>query len=158
MLRSVSCLFAALLVMGCDRPDENRLAIVLADEDVLPIQDVPQQLASLSADMPAASESVRDPFQWAETGSLQASQTRIHEILEAHALETLSLVGVLLDAKNSLALVKSHQGLHALQIGQHIGLHEGWVVRILHDQIEIQEPAGLGGQGSIQHLIMRASK
>lgn len=159
MLRTVSSFLAGLLLVACDQLDENLLAKVLADVDAKPLRVLPNQLAPLPADTHLTfKEHLRDPFQWVETGAVEPSQSRIHEILEAHALDTLSLVGVLVNAKNSVALVKSNQGLHAIQIGHHIGLHEGLVVKILHDQIEIQEPGVLDEQGTIQRLIMRASK
>ena len=158
MLRMFAWFLTALLVVGCDQPDQEKLASVLADVEVRPIKVLQKQLVPFSEDAQAVSESLRDPFQWAVSLPLESSTSRIQEILETYALETLSLVGVLHNAKNSLALVKSQQGLHSIKIGQHIGLHEGWVVKILHDQIEIQEPGDLAGQVSIQRLIMRASQ
>ena len=159
MLISRSLCFGCLLLAGCDQPDQQVLAAMLADLELKNQLNTPGR----QQDLPVAlslvvSERLRDPFQQAVTPLVEPITSRVHEALESYALETLSLVGVLANAKNKLALVKSNQGLHFLQTGQHIGLHEGLVVDILFDRIEIQEPRAGEKQAPIQSLIMKASK
>lgn len=148
-----------LLLVGCDQPDQQQLAAILADVAVMPQPRIFEQQQNLPATVNVSvAESLRDPFQWAGTLTVEQKATRVREALELHALESLSLVGVMSDGNNGLALVKSNQGLHSIQSGQHIGLYEGVVVAILADRIEIQEPETEVRQSLHQSLIMRASK
>lgn len=151
--------FGVLLLAGCDQPDQQQLAAILADVAVMPQSRIFEQQQNLPATVNVSvKESLRDPFQWAGTLAVEQTATRVREALELHALESLSLVGVMSDGNNGLALVKSNQGLYSIQSGQHIGLYEGVVVAILADRIEIQEPETEVRQSLHHSLIMRASK
>ena len=159
MLRAMNLLLGCLLLSGCDQPDKQLMEAVLSDSDLKPMHGLQQQSPVSQANIQTTIiDHLRDPFQWEEPLTPDQMPSRVRERLESHALESLSLVGVLSDSNSKLALVKSMQGLHFIKVGQYIGLHEGVVVKILHDRIEIQEPETEAKQGQQQSLIMRAVK
>ena len=159
MLRAMNLLLGCLLLSGCDQPDKQLMEAVLSDSDLKPMHGLDPQLPVSQANIQTTNmDQLRDPFQWEESLTADEMPSRVREILESFALESLSLVGVLSDSNTRVALVKNKQGLHFIKAGQYIGLHEGVVVKILHDRIEIQEPETEARQGHQQSLIMRAVK
>ena len=158
MLRTVAML-AVVLLTGCDLPDDKQLAMILAEVEEPPRSDTKVlQSDGSNSESEVLLSNLRDPFQWANVFSSEQSASRIRDLLEEHPLESLFLVGVMTNQRHRLAFVKSPQGVHRIQTGQHIGIHEGRVIEILQDSIEIQEPGAEEGQGAIQRLIMRSRK
>ena len=65
---------------------------------------------------------------------------RRKEELEAYSLDTLRMVGTLKDQLGLWGLVKTKDGtIHSVQVGNHMGLNYGKIIRILDDKIELME-------------------
>ena len=105
----------------------------------------------------SASE-LRDPFEAAfeaEVGEnnannsdLRPSASRPKEPLETYPLDTLRMVGILVQNENTWGLVKDPNNVvHRVQTGNYAGQNEGQIVSVTEQQIDIIEiiPDGLGG-------------
>lgn len=100
---------------------------------------------------------LRDPFEAAfeaevtdgETGAgLRPNATRPKEPLETYPLDTLRMVGILIQNENTWGLVKDPNNVvHRVQTGNYAGQNEGQIVTVTEKQIDIIEiiPDGLGG-------------
>lgn len=106
-----------------------------------------------------AAEELRDPFEAAfeaeseqETTSsasgLRPSENRPKEPLESFPLDTLRMVGILIQHENTWGLVKDPNNVvHRVQTGNYAGQNEGQIITVTEKQIDIIEiiPDGLGG-------------
>lgn len=103
---------------------------------------------------------LRDPFEAAfeadvdqnsttsNTTGLRPSQIRPKEPLEAYPLDTLRMVGILVQRENTWGLVKDPNNVvHRVQTGNYAGQNEGQIISVSEKQIDIIEiiPDGLGG-------------
>ena len=101
---------------------------------------------------------LRDPFEptfeaeigenSANTSGLRPSANRPKEPLESYPLDTLRMVGILVQHENTWGLVKDPNNVvHRIQAGNYAGQNEGQVVSVSEKQIDIIEiiPDGLGG-------------
>lgn len=97
-------------------------------------------------------EGLRNPFQAVETmreendlaissdTGIRPDPSRRKEELEAYSLDTLNMVGTLTLNKSLWALIKANDGtIHRVQKGNHLGLNNGEIIRILDDKIELME-------------------
>jgi len=103
----------------------------------------------------AASE-LRDPFEAAfeaevdnsANDGLRPNTARPKEPLETFPLDTLRMVGILVQHQNTWGLVKDPNNVvHRVQTGNYAGQNEGQIVSVTEKQIDIIEiiPDGLGG-------------
>ncbi len=104
----------------------------------------------------SASE-LRDPFEAAfeadvnqnnDNSGLRPSTSRPKEPLESYPLDTLRMVGILVQRENTWGLVKDPNNVvHRVQTGNYAGQNEGQIVSVTEKQIDIIEiiPDGLGG-------------
>ena len=103
----------------------------------------------------SASE-LRDPFEAAfeaEAGekgesALRPNIQRPREPLETFPLDTLRMVGILVQHNQTWGLVKDPNNVvHRVQVGNYAGQNEGQIVTVSEQQIDIIEiiPDGLGG-------------
>lgn len=100
---------------------------------------------------------LRDPFEAAfeaEVGNessedgLRPNASRPKEPLETFPLDTLRMVGILVQHENTWGLVKDPNNVvHRVQTGNYAGQNEGQIVTVTEKQIDIIEiiPDGLGG-------------
>lgn len=99
---------------------------------------------------------LRDPFEAAfeaevDAGAndgLRPNTTRPKEPLETFPLDTLRMVGILVQHQNTWGLVKDPNNVvHRVQTGNYAGQNEGQIVEVTEKQIDIIEiiPDGLGG-------------
>ncbi|MCW9047302.1 MAG: pilus assembly protein PilP [Gammaproteobacteria bacterium] len=101
---------------------------------------------------------LRDPFEAAfeaEIGQdnanengLRPSANRPKEPLETYPLDTLRMVGILVQNENTWGLVKDPNNVvHRVQTGNYAGQNEGQIISVTEKQIDIIEiiPDGLGG-------------
>lgn len=100
---------------------------------------------------------LRDPFEptfEAEVGQstsnsdLRPNANRPKEPLETYPLDTLRMVGILVQNENTWGLVKDPNNVvHRVQTGNYAGQNEGQIVSVDEKQIDIVEiiPDGLGG-------------
>jgi len=101
----------------------------------------------------------RDPFEpafeaetgetaTANTSGLRPNENRPKEPLENFPLDTLRMVGNLVQHENTWGLVKDPNNVvHRIQTGNYVGQNEGQVTAVTEKQIDILEiiPDGLGG-------------
>ncbi len=100
---------------------------------------------------------LRDPFEPAfeaevgeerATSNLRPEMNRPKEPLETYPLDTLRMVGILIQNENTWGLVKDPNNVvHRVQTGNYAGQNEGQIVSVTETQIDIIEiiPDGLGG-------------
>lgn len=99
---------------------------------------------------------LRDPFEAAfeaevaqsNDDGLRPTATRPKEPLEAYPLDTLRMVGTLVQKQNTWGLIKDPNNVvHRVQTGNYAGQNEGQIVTVSEKQIDIIEviPDGLGG-------------
>jgi len=100
---------------------------------------------------------LRDPFEAAfeaEIGNeaansgLRPNASRPKEPLETYPLDTLRMVGILVQHENTWGLVKDPNNVvHRVQTGNYAGQNEGQIISVTEKQIDIIEiiPDGLGG-------------
>lgn len=97
-------------------------------------------------------DGLRDPFQQVENAlaangpdvvggtGIRPDTERRKEELEAYSLDTLRMVGTLIDFNGLWGLIKAKDGtIHSVQVGHHMGQNYGKVIRILDDKIELME-------------------
>ena len=103
-----------------------------------------------------AAAELRDPFEAAfepeadtdNDNGLRPNEIRPKEPLETYPLDTLRMVGILVQHENTWGLVKDPNNVvHRVQTGNYAGQNEGQIVSVTEKQIEIIEiiPDGLGG-------------
>jgi len=105
-----------------------------------------------------ASSELRDPFEAAfepeigdneaNANGLRPNATRPKEPLETYPLDTLRMVGILVQNENTWGLVKDPNNVvHRVQTGNYAGQNEGQIISVTEKQIDIIEiiPDGLGG-------------
>ena len=97
--------------------------------------------------VPYAGEQGDDPFRTgrmeperkASASALQPDLERRREPLEAFALESLHMVGVLMQGANTHALVKAGNALHQVKVGNYMGQNFGVVTGITENEITLRE-------------------
>ena len=71
--------------------------------------------------------------------ALRPDLDRRKEPLEAYPLESLRMVGVLMQGKNSHALVLAGKNLHQVKVGNHMGQDFGVVTKISENEVTLKE-------------------
>ena len=72
-------------------------------------------------------------------GGLKPDLNRPKEPLEAFPLESLKMVGVLQQSKQTFALVKADASLYRVKVGNYLGQNFGLVTTISENQIQLRE-------------------
>lgn len=152
----LSCLVVTLGLTACSQSDEDLMIFIdeTKSKHVGSVQPLPT-FEPYKNFTYAASE-LRDPFEAAfeaeaETANdngLRPNATRPKEPLETYPLDTLRMVGILVQHENTWGLVKDPNNVvHRVQTGNYAGQNEGQIVSVTEKQIEIIEiiPDGLGG-------------
>ncbi|OFZ71462.1 MAG: pilus assembly protein PilP [Betaproteobacteria bacterium RBG_16_64_9] len=70
---------------------------------------------------------------------LQPDQTRPKEPLEAFPLETLRMVGVLQQSKQTFGLVKADANLYRVRAGNYMGQNFGLITEVNENEIRLRE-------------------
>jgi len=104
------------------------------------------------------SSDLRDPFESAfeaeadgqdvSQSGISRNETRPREALETYPLDTLRMVGILVQNQQTWGLVKDPNNVvHRVQSGNYVGQNEGQIVAVSEQKINIIEiiPDGLGG-------------
>ncbi|VAW62567.1 hypothetical protein MNBD_GAMMA09-3776 [hydrothermal vent metagenome] len=105
-----------------------------------------------------SASALRDPFEdvfevdkdqnTVNNNGIRPNASRPKEPLETFPLDTLSMVGILVQHENTWGLVKDPNNVvHRVQTGNYAGQNEGEIVAVTEKQIDIIEiiPDGLGG-------------
>ncbi len=96
----------------------------------------------------AAFETESDTDNSSNSNGLRPNKTRPKEPLETYPLDTLRMVGILVQRENTWGLVKDPNNVvHRVQTGNFAGQNEGQIMSVTEKQIDIVEiiPDGLGG-------------
>jgi type IV pilus assembly protein PilP len=72
-------------------------------------------------------------------GGLKPDLNRPKEPLEAFPLESLAMVGILQQSKQTFALVKADTNLYRIKVGNYLGQNFGLVTTISDSQIQLRE-------------------
>jgi type IV pilus assembly protein PilP len=140
-------MLVVLLISGCGTGNKG-----LADELETMSKDIKRRIDPLPVvnqyqAFPYADEALRDPFGVAQVsqvavvsrGGIQPDLKREKEPLESFALETITMVGTLVQNGVPTALVTTESGLFKVTVGRHIGMDFGRIVAITPSTIEIKE-------------------
>lgn len=80
-----------------------------------------------------------EPERRASAGTLRPDLDRRREPLESFPLESMQMVGVLMQGRNTHALVKANNALHQVKVGNYMGQDFGVVTQITENQVTLRE-------------------
>lgn len=80
-----------------------------------------------------------EPERRASAGTLRPDMDRRREPLESFPLESMQMVGVLMQGRNTHALIKANNGLHQVKVGNYMGQDFGVVTQITENQVTLRE-------------------
>ncbi len=80
-----------------------------------------------------------EPERRASSSSLRPDLQRRKEPLEAYPLESMQMVGVLMQGPNTHALIKVNNALHQVKVGSYMGPNFGVVMQITENQLTLRE-------------------
>ena len=89
-----------------------------------------------------------DPGKQTSNSDIKRNETRPREALEVYPLDTLRMVGILVQNEQTWGLVKDPNNVvHRVQTGNYIGQNEGQIIAVSEQKINVIEviPDGLGG-------------
>lgn len=154
MMRSLSILALALLLVGCQKGTEDlrEWTAQVRDREPEPIEPIPPirtpEVVSYEA------MDLRDPFhatrQGAEEdeeevageegGGLRPDPDRRKEYLEGFPLDTLEMVGTLTIDGVQYALIQDNENVvHRVREGNYMGQNHGLVLEVQPNQVEVRE-------------------
>ena len=73
------------------------------------------------------------------TALLTPELNRRKEPLEAYPLESMQMVGVLMQGRNTHALIKANNALHQVKVGNYMGQNFGVVTKITENEVTLRE-------------------
>ena len=73
------------------------------------------------------------------SGGLKPDLTRPKEPLEGYPLESLKMVGVLQQGKQSFALIRADASLYRVKPGNYLGQNFGLITKVTDDQVQLRE-------------------
>ena len=75
----------------------------------------------------------------ASSGGIQPDLNRRREALEAYPLESLKMVGTLMQSKRAHALIAADKNVHQVKVGNYMGQNFGIVTKISEDEVTLRE-------------------
>jgi len=151
LLLGLLCAAAAVLA-GCSGGDDDLQNFITetnkeAGGRVEPLPEVKPYQTYTYADM-----NLRSPFMPtspnAGNPNLRPDAHRNREFLEQYSLDTMKMVGSILQGGQEYGLVQTKDGLvHRVVVGNYIGQNDGKITGISPSKIDVREivPDGLGG-------------
>lgn len=138
----------AVLVAGCSGGEQQDIQAWMGEQaramrgSVKPLPEI-KPFPVVSYDGAAGD----DPFRTgrmevekrAANPALRPDMERRKEPLEAYPLESLRMVGVLIQGRNSHALVLAGKNLHQVKVGNHMGQDFGVVTKISENEVTLKE-------------------
>jgi len=150
-MKRLTILLAATVLFGCDGGQQTALQAEL-DDLSKDLRGRVQPLPVVKAYEPApyAASELPDPFGPAKIAlatkskngggsGIQPDMNRPREPLEAYSLESLAMVGVLMQNKQTYALVKADKGLYRVRPGNYMGQNFGLITGISGNEIVLKE-------------------
>ena len=80
-----------------------------------------------------------EPERKQKGGGIQPDMNRRREPLEAYPLETLKMVGTLIQGKRVHALVQADKTLHQVKVGNYLGQNFGVITNITETEVTLKE-------------------
>lgn len=80
-----------------------------------------------------------EPERRASSGALRPDLDRRREPLESYPLESMQMVGILMQGRNTHALIKANNALHQVKVGNYMGQNFGVVTQITENQVTLRE-------------------
>jgi type IV pilus assembly protein PilP len=80
-----------------------------------------------------------EPERRASSGALRPDMDRRREPLESFPLESMQMVGILMQGRNTHALIKANNVLHQVKVGNYMGQDFGVVTQITENQVTLRE-------------------
>ena len=80
-----------------------------------------------------------EPERRASAGALRPDMDRRREPLESYPLESVQMVGILMQGRNTHALIKANNALHQVKVGNYMGQNFGVVTQITENQVTLRE-------------------
>lgn len=80
-----------------------------------------------------------EPERRASSGALRPDMDRRREPLESYPLESMQMVGVLMQGRNTHALIKANNALHQVKVGNYMGQNFGVVTSITEHEVVLRE-------------------
>jgi type IV pilus assembly protein PilP len=154
--RLISSLLVALALTGCGASSEDELRGWMAEQRsqmrprVPPISEpkpfTPENYVDTAAADPFSKDKLtsalkRDVAQpAATTNALIASElARRKEALEAYPIDTMAMVGSLIQAGQPAALIRVNQLLYQVRLGSYVGMNYGRVTKITETEVTLRE-------------------
>ena len=160
-IKSLLTLSLLMLLSGCigsDNQDLRDWVVEVKNRPATPIEALPE-IRPYEAFIYSAGH-LRSPFETSrpeaigELGSLEQCSTqvrpdpnRVREELEDYALQSLKMVGSMMQSGESWALIRQDSGsIHRVQVGNHLGLNHGQITSISENNLQLMEivPNGQG--------------
>ncbi|MFM1991181.1 MAG: hypothetical protein RJA99_4138 [Pseudomonadota bacterium] len=139
----------ALLLAGCEGEQDElrgwmdqtrRDTPVIREKIAEPKSFEPYRYQSAGAVEPFSLMKLRVGLPVERGGSgVKPDTERRREALEAYPLDSLKMVGNLVQAGQVVALVQADRLLFQVRVGNHVGLNFGRVMRVSEDQVSIKE-------------------
>ena len=157
-IRPVWLAFLAMTSVACtqDNDDLHRFIDDTKAKHVGSVKPLPQFEPYRNFSYEASD--LRDPFessfeanmdgQNTSTSNIKRNETRPREALESYPLDTLRMVGILVQHEQTWGLVKDPNNVvHRVQSGNYVGQNEGQIMAVSEQKINVIEiiPDGLGG-------------
>ena len=80
-----------------------------------------------------------EPERRASSSALRPDLDRRREPLEAYPLESMQMVGILMQGRNTHALIKANNALHQVKVGSYMGQNFGVVTQITENEVTLRE-------------------
>ena len=147
-MNRAAILGACVLLAGCAGGSEDDLQAwmneqakamrgsVQAHPELKPFPEV--AYAGTQGDDPFRSARM-EPERRASAGALRPDMDRRREPLESYPLESMQMVGILMQGRNTHALIKANNALHQVKVGNYMGQNFGVVTQITENQVTLRE-------------------
>jgi len=150
-MRKLAILCISLALLGCDGGEQRALQAELDEMSkdlrgrvkplpvVKPYEPVPYAAFDLPDPFGPAKIALATQLNKGKGSGLQPDLNRPREPLEAYALESLAMVGVLRQQDRTYGLVKASSGLYRVSPGNYMGQNFGLITSISEGEIVLKE-------------------
>lgn len=147
-MNRAAILGACLLLAGCAGGSEDDLQAWMNEQAKTmrgSVQTLPElkpfpvvAYAGTQGDDPFRSARM-EPERRASAGALRPDMDRRREPLESYPLESMQMVGILMQGRNTHALIKANNALHQVKVGNYMGQNFGVVTQITETEVTLRE-------------------
>ena len=147
-MNRAAILGACVLLVGCAGGSEDDLQTWMNEQAKTmrgSVQTLPElkpfpvvAYAGTQGDDPFRSARM-EPERRASAGALRPDMDRRREPLESYPLESMQMVGILMQGRNTHALIKANNALHQVKVGNYMGQNFGVVTQITETEVTLRE-------------------